>query len=161
MKNLEYKNWQTGLSKQIDFSDVIRLIKEHTLSGSKIFIGSDSFINKKKICFASAICLHGGELGNRYFFFREFVKKTSFLSLSPRITEEVQRSLDIACVLVENFSFSNDSIELHMDISPSSSSAATSWLSDMLKGYVSGFGLDCKIKPDAWASQSIADRHSK
>jgi predicted RNase H-related nuclease YkuK (DUF458 family) len=38
---------------------------------------------------------------------------------------------------------------------------ATSKFSDMLKGYVAGAGFECRIKPDAWASQSIADRHSK
>ena len=31
----------------------------------------------------------------------------------------------------------------------------------MLKGYVQGYGFEYRLKPDAWASQSIADRHSK
>ena len=32
---------------------------------------------------------------------------------------------------------------------------------DMLKGYVQGYGVDYRLKPDAWASQTIADKHSK
>jgi len=28
-------------------------------------------------------------------------------------------------------------------------------------GYATGAGFRCKIKPDAWASNSIADKHSK
>ena len=52
-------------------------------------------------------------------------------------------------------------IELHLDVSPFSAGNATSKFSDMLKGYVQGYGLDYRLKPDAWASQSIADKHSK
>lgn len=161
MEDLECKNWCTGSNQSIDFFDIVNLLQKHTLSGAKIFIGSDSFVQNKKICFTSAICLHGSDLGSRYFFFREHVKKNQFLTLAPRITEEVRRSIEIACTLVDDFQFNTNKIELHMDVSPTHAGEATSKLSDMLKGYVRGFGIGCKIKPNAWASQSIADRHSK
>ena len=62
---------------------------------------------------------------------------------------------------MEEYGFDPSKLELHLDISPFSAGNATSRFSDMLKGYVQGYGLNCKIKPNAWASQSIADRHSK
>jgi len=31
----------------------------------------------------------------------------------------------------------------------------------MLIGYVKGSGYECRIKPDAFAAASIADKHSK
>ena len=65
------------------------------------------------------------------------------MTLTPRITEEVRRSIEIACILVDEFDFNSDSIELHMDVSAPNTGAATSKLSDMLKGYVQGFGLGC------------------
>ena len=34
-------------------------------------------------------------------------------------------------------------------------------LAKMLIGYVKGSGYDCRIKPHAFAANSIADRHSK
>ena len=52
-------------------------------------------------------------------------------------------------------------IELHLDVSPFAAKEGTSKFSEMLKGYVQGYGFECKLKPNAWASQSVADRHSK
>jgi predicted RNase H-related nuclease YkuK (DUF458 family) len=31
----------------------------------------------------------------------------------------------------------------------------------MLRGYVTGAGFECRVKPNAWASQTVADKHSK
>ena len=55
----------------------------------------------------------------------------------------------------------SENIDLHIDVSPFNLKNGTSKFSDMLKGYVAGAGFECRIKPDAWASQTVADRHSK
>ena len=57
--------------------------------------------------------------------------------------------------------FDPEIMEVHVDVSPFNAKQGTSKFSDMLKGYVNGYGFDCKIKPNAWASQSVADKHSK
>ena len=62
---------------------------------------------------------------------------------------------------MEEYNFDPSLIELHLDVSPFSAGNATSKFSDMLKGYVQGYGFDFRLKPNAWASQSIADKHSK
>ena len=98
---------------------------------------------------------------SRYFFFKEKMPCKSFKALVTRITEETRRSVEIACFLMDEYGFNPDSIELHLDVSPFSAGNATSKFSDMLKGYVQGYGFDYRLKPDAWASQSIADKHSK
>ena len=54
-----------------------------------------------------------------------------------------------------------ENIELHLDVSPFAANNGTSKYSDMLKGYVQGYGVNYRLKPDAWASQTIADKHSK
>ena len=161
MKHIVNKEWNTGMDKSIDFYEILKIINDHTLKGSKIFIGTDSFISQEKVCFASAICLYGGELPSRYFFSKEKVPKKSFNVLVSRILEETRRSVEIACLLMEEYNYDPSKIELHLDVSPFSQGNATSKFSDMLKGYVQGYGLDYRLKPDAWASQSIADRHSK
>jgi hypothetical protein len=99
---------------------------------------------------------------SRYFFIKENVKNNNN-SLAARITEETNRSIQIGCLLIEEYGFSPASIELHLDISPMNSpnSNSTSRFSDMLKGFVQGYGFEYRLKPDAWASQSIADKHSK
>jgi predicted RNase H-related nuclease YkuK (DUF458 family) len=161
MKHIVEKSWVTGSDNNIDFYELLNLSREYILKGSKLFIGSDSFISKQKICFATALCLHGGEMGGRYFFFKDFVPKNQYSNLVSRITEETRRSVEIAAMLMDEYNFNPSNIELHLDVSPFGANNGTSKYSDMLKGYVQGFGVDYRLKPDAWASQTIADKHSK
>lgn len=161
MDNINQKNWTTGSNNKIDFYEMLKIIKNHITKGSKIFIGSDSFISQKKVCFASAVCLHGADAPSRYFFFKEMLPSKQFLALVSRITEETRRSVEIGCLFIDEYGFNPNIIELHLDVSPFSAGNATSKFSDMLKGYVQGYGFDYRLKPDAWASQSIADKHSK
>jgi len=161
MKHIIEKSWVTGNDKNIDFYELLNLSREYITKGSRMFIGSDSFMSKKKICFATAVCLHGGELGGRYFFFKDFVPTSHFSNLVSRITEETRRSVEVAAMFMDEYSFEPKNIELHLDVSPFGTNNGTSKYSDMLKGYVQGYGVDYRLKPDAWASQTIADKHSK
>ena len=161
MEHIVKKNWVTGGNQQIDFYDLLKLTRDYVRAGSKIFIGSDSFISREKVCFASAVCLHGGEYGGRYFFFKDFLPKPQYFQLVTRITEETRRSVEIACLFMNEYGINPQNIELHLDVSPFGTNNGTSKYSDMLKGYVQGFGVDYRLKPDAWASQTIADKHSK
>ena len=161
MKHIVEKSWVTGSDKNIDFYELLNLSREYIFKGSKLFIGSDSFISKQRICFATALCLHGGEVGGRYFFFKDFVPKNQYSNLVSRITEETRRSVEVAAMLMDEYSFEPANIELHLDVSPFGTNNGTSKYSEMLKGYVQGYGVDYRLKPDAWASQTIADKHSK
>jgi len=158
---LKEKFWTTGLGRSLNFSKVEDLVSKHSKKNKKIFIGSDSFIIKNKICFVTAICLLTKNLGGRYFFYKENVSLTRYQNLPTRITEEVRRSIEIAEHFVTNYKIPARRFELHLDVSPSGTKNETARLSEMLKGYVQGYGLACKLKPNAWASQSVADRHSK
>jgi predicted RNase H-related nuclease YkuK (DUF458 family) len=161
MCNLPRLKWFTGNNKEICFKDLVQNVKEAVTKGSRVFIGTDSFISKNRINFATAICLFGGNSPSHYFFSREYVPKNTYKALVTRITEEVRRSVELAEYLMENHEINSDNIELHVDVSPFHMKTATSKFSDMLKGYVTGAGFECKLKPNAWASQSVADKHSK
>ena len=161
MEHIVKQNWVTGSDSEIDFYDLLKLTREYVRKGAKIFIGSDSFISREKVCFASAVCLHGGEENGRYFFYKQFLPKQQFSQLVARITEETRRSVEIACLFMDEYKIDPQDIELHLDVSPFGANNGTSKYSDMLKGYVQGFGVDYRLKPDAWASQTIADKHSK
>jgi predicted RNase H-related nuclease YkuK (DUF458 family) len=76
-----------------------------------------------------------------------------------RILREVQDSIELGLSISEEFPSAK--IELHLDISPSTKGNGTSKISEMVTGYAKASGFDCKIKPEAWASQSVADKHSK
>jgi len=81
--------------------------------------------------------------------------------LINRITEEVRRSIELAETLCNSIPIEQENVEIHIDASPVEAKQKTSKFIDMLKGYVQGAGFVCKIKPNAWASQTVADRHSK
>ena len=152
--------WFTGSGVETTFSDLVKTLRENTGRGTRVFIGTDSFISKREIRFASAICLHG-EGVSRYFFTRNFEKLSKFKVLISRITEEVRRTVEIADVLYTQEDIDSNQIELHIDVSAFERKTKTSKFAEMLEVYVEGAGYTCKIKPDAWSSQTIADRHSK
>jgi len=158
LKNL---NWFAGIGSAVAFEEIIKIIKQSIGKGSKIFIGSDSFMTRKQVKFATAICLHGGNQRGRYFFTKEFTPDKPYKVLVSRITEEVTRSVEIAEFLMNEHDIDPDLIELHVDVSPFNANNGTSKFSDMLRGYVAGAGFECRVKPNAWASQTVADKHSK
>ena len=160
MCNLIDLSWVSGSGKQKNFKEVVQILKNSIATGSKIFIGTDSFKTKNKVNFATAICLFGGDT-SRYFFTRESTSKNQYDVLVARITEEVRRSVELAQYIMNFENIESENIELHIDVSPFNLKNGTSKFSDMLKGYVAGAGFECRIKPDAWASQTVADRHSK
>ena len=98
-------------------------------------------------------------MGGRYFFVRKKVPKKGFSNLAVRMLKEAEETIEIAKVISET----NPSIkiELHLDVSSADKQEKTSHLAKMLIGYVKGSGYECKIKPYAFAANSIADRHSK
>jgi predicted RNase H-related nuclease YkuK (DUF458 family) len=153
--------WRTGSGNTITFGTVLAQIKEHVAANGSIYIGTDSCIDKNRCVFATAICLHGAneQSGGKYFFRRVSFKRKKFSSLVHRISHEVQQSIELALLLSEDIPSAK--IELHIDISPANKGNGTSKFADMLTGYARASGFDYKIKPDAWASQSVADKHSK
>ena len=50
--------------------------------------------------------------------------------------------------------------EIHVDIGRTERSK-TKGLVDSITGWVKGLGVTCKIKPEAWASAAVADKHTK
>ena len=161
MNILSAKNWSSGSGKNKNFNQILEQITSHSQKNEKIFIGSDSFVSRQKVCFVTAVCLVSSGRGSRYFFYKESVPAKRYNILSARITEEVRRSIELAEIFMNEANMLPEMIELHLDVSPFAAKEGTSRFSEMLKGYVQGYGFGCKLKPNAWASQSVADRHSK
>lgn len=153
--------WTTGAGRTILFEDILGILKNHSLRGGQISVGTDSFIRKGECIFSTAICLYGAtnQMGGRYFIRRSKLKASTYKTLLQRILAEVQSSVELGTHLVEiNPSLS---IELHLDISDPSKNRATSKFADMLVGYAKGAGFNYKVKPHAFAAASVADKHSK
>ena len=160
MNPLSKKRWISGSGVVHTFKEIESIVSKHSYN-NKIFIGSDSFLTKKRTCFVTAICLLTKDKGGRYFLYKDYLKTNQFNILSVRITEEVRRSIELAEYFMNSYSILPQDIELHLDVSPFGTKNGTSKFSDMLKGYVQGYGFGCKLKPNAWASQTVSDKHSK
>ena len=159
MKNMS--NWRTGAGNPIEFDEIVQIIKKHSKQNGKLSIGTDSHIKKRDCIFSTAICLYGAsnQLGGRYFIRRNSFKKAKFPTLIQRITAEVQKSIELGMRLLELNPVID--IEIHLDISASNKEEGTSKFSDMLVGYAKGAGFTTRIKPDAPAASTVADKHSK
>ena len=160
MSPLLKKRWISGAGSTHSFDEVSNMVSLHSRT-NKIFIGSDSFLTKKRTCFVTAVCLLTKNKGGRYFLYKDYLKTNQFDILSVRITEEVRRSIELAEYFMNTYSILPQDIELHLDVSPFAAKNGTSKFSEMLRGYVQGYGFGCKLKPNAWASQTVADKHSK
>ncbi len=153
--------WHTGNGDQIRFDDVILQIEDYIRSGGKIFIGTDSQIKGDTIVFASAICLHGNFNHRKYatyFFSKSRFKREEYSALRYRIMQEVQRSIDLAIDLIKKYPSAE--VEIHVDVGLTKKSATRKYV-DTISGWLKGMGIDCKMKPESWASSAVADHHTK
>jgi len=157
-RGAEVEIWNTGSGSTIKFCEMIVFINSHIKAGEKIFIGSDSQLSSSSCRFATAICLYTKSSGGIYFFKKHTVKNKKLLNLKLRMLEEAQRTLETAFKILEKSPEAD--IELHLDIGMSEKSKTRKYV-DELRGWILSSGFECKVKPNAWASASIADKHSK
>lgn len=153
------RTWITGDGAEIHSDNLIDTINQYVDDLGKIFIGTDSQIQNNRCTFVTAICLHGkpGERGGRYFFTR-FDESIENKILKLRMIDEAHYTIDIANKLIEINP--NADIEIHIDVGSTKKSKTRDFV-DMLSGWAAASGFAYKIKPDAWASYSVADKHTK
>ena len=153
-------SWLTGSGIMIEFDDMLDAVESYVGQGGKIFIGTDSSIGAKGCTFVTAVCLHGAPEthGGRYFFHKARYDISRYKNLKVRIMQEVQSSIEIALHVIDKNPMSD--VEIHLDIGTSERSQTRVYV-DELTGWTQAVGFSCKVKPDAWASAAIADRHTK
>ena len=152
------RDWFTGIGHPISLDDIYHEIDSYVKIGGKVFVGSDSQLKSDTCIFATAICLHGAGGGGRYFFKRFNCDRSPYNVLKVRIMKEVQCSIDIALNLLERDP--EIDIELHIDVGTTERSKTRDYV-QFLKGWATGAGFMCKVKPNAWASAAVADKHTK
>lgn len=130
----------------------------------RLVIGSDSQeyrYHRQKICnFITAIVVHRLGKGGRYFW-QNGLRKPVY-SLRQKIYTETTLSLQTAEQVVPRLrqqlnGQNNWQLEIHIDVGKSGETR------DMIKeviGMVTGYGYTCKTKPEAYAAQTIADKHA-
>ena len=152
--------WHSGAGIRVDIEHIFREIEKHSKNNGVTFIGCDSQITRNQCTFSTVICLHGadGQSGGYYFFKKEKTQRKSYPTMVLRLLKEVELSIQLGYKILEQHP--QVDIEIHIDAN-SKKTEPTGKFADMLMGYAKGAGFRCKIKPEAWASNSIADKHSK
>ena len=154
-------NWFDGNGNPVEYLTILDQIEEHHLGDGTVYIGSDSHLHSHGFILSSAIVLHGAEdqRGGKYYVSSTKLDKNSYHSLAERILAETEKTIMIAHDVVALFP--EIKIELHIDVSNTDKNEATSNLAKTVIGYVSGNGFSCKVKPNAFAAASVADKHTK
>jgi predicted RNase H-related nuclease YkuK (DUF458 family) len=149
-------------SHTVDIKNFIETNKE-----ALFFIGTDSqnYSKSNKCVFTSVVIAYrlgkGGCIA-RYTDKRPMIPVSA---LSARLMVETQRSIEI-CQFVETtlFDLSDDEIDytnnivgISIDVSSDLKNKSGRY-KDMLVGLVMGYGFNALVKPDSWASSSVADR---
>ena len=130
----------------------------------QITVGTDSqnFDQTKIVSVIAVTCEgHGG------IFFYEVDKINRINDVRMKLTEETTRSLNIMTQLVEIMEKDeykelrdNSTLVIHVDAGWSDK-GKTKELIPMLVGWIKACGYDCRVKPESFASSSIADKLSK
>ncbi len=152
--------WFSGSGESVTLQQILEKVNKHSRKSGTIFIGCDSQVTRDLCVHSTVICMHGAsdQHGGYYFFKREKNNRDKYPTMILRLLREVELSIQIGYEILEHNPSAD--IEIHIDAN-SKKDQPTGRHAEMLMGYAKGAGFRCKIKPEAWASNSIADKHSK
>jgi len=153
------KLWHDSTGNKYSDKKIKEMIVEYANNGGTVYVGADSMMNSDSCSFAAVIALHNREPKiARYFVKKINSRESKYKDIQIKIFEEVSLALQTAQFVLEVCPVAN--IEIHVDISAKKTNKTSRFYS-MVKGWVSGMGLPLKVKPESWASSSIADLHTK
>lgn len=145
--------------KEYSYNQFLKEILTYTSKNFNCYIGTDSQVLGKKISIVTCVCFHkssdGG--GSKIFYIKEKVGIKKYPTLRSKMLLEVYRSIETA---IELEPYIKNKLTIHLDIG-SSNKSDTSVYCQELQFLVKSQGYSCKIKPDSWASSSVADRMTK
>jgi len=149
--------WISGSAKNHDLQEIIQVIKNR--SCKKVFVGCDSHLRGPKYIFAIVIAIYSQDSGGRFFFKRKKVANPQFQNSKIRLLEEVNYVMILGNLLKEQLGNAIE-IHAHFDLNPNTAYLSSQVVSHA-KSYAHAMGFIPTIKPDAWASSSIADMKAK
>ena len=151
--------WCDADGKLIDQHALYDELSKYIDMGGKVYVGADSMLRSEKCHFACAIALHDRNLNIAKYYFKKTKKNSkTFKNLQSKIMSEVSLAIEAAVDIREKFP--NVNLEIHVDVGQGERNA-TKPMVGQIRGWLSGLGFCCKIKPHSWASSDIADWHTK
>ncbi len=121
---------------------------------TRLFVGTDSQRYGKRVVFVTAVILYSAR-ETRVYYHREHLRRP--MALYERLFSEAHRSVETARLIQPVAGMHAVPIEIHVDINAREAFPSHQYLKGVI-GYVSSMGFPYKIKPDAFASSTCADR---
>lgn len=146
--------WFTGGGDSCTYEDVLNTLAE--INPSEIHIGCDSHLKQTHYIFALAICFQG-ERGWRYFVRRVRYPQASFPNLKLRLQHEVVLSVSLGNILRDT---KDRDTWIHADLNESPRFKSNQSFKQ-LTNFIRAMGFKVLVKPLAWASCCVADKHAK
>jgi len=165
MKNFLEGNFYNPSRGNLKINQVIDEILDYMSSKPEkfydIIVGCDSSSGEEPHFPVAVVILKVGE-GGRFFLKKIRYKNRKFYNWKMRILEEVLLSCELALFLKENLEkklkdFNYQFRYIHADIGENGATR------DMIKevtGLIKGNGFEPKIKPEAYAASTVADRYT-
>ena len=156
----EKKLWKIPSSgASVTISDIVKKIKSNP--NYMVHIGTDSHRNKgskdHSHIFATVICLYEPGKGATYYY-KRIIDKTKYESINQRMIAEASLSINTSLSIMDHISLSR--IVVHSDTN-SDARFPTYKSTQIIRSWVKSLGCKFRCKPEAWASSSVADWHSK
>jgi predicted RNase H-related nuclease YkuK (DUF458 family) len=124
---------------------------------SSVYIGSDSMRYKREdgwyAKYSTVIILHKDSKHGCSLWYDTIILK-DFNNLKHRLITEASLAINAALDIIEVIG--NRKLEVHLDLNPNPKYKSNIAVAEAL-GYVKGFGIEAKIKPDAFAATHCAD----
>jgi len=153
------KYWQDGSGNTYNDEKIKELIVEYSRKGGTVYVGADSMMTAETCSFASVIAFHDRDQRVAKYFFKKIKEREQkYKDIQFKIFEEVNLALQTAQFVLTTCPAVK--LEIHVDISTKQTNKTSRFYS-MVKGWVAGMGFPLKVKPESWASSSIADLHTK
>lgn len=151
--------WRDADGKKVKHHTIINELERYTSKGGKIYVGADSMYKNTNCVFACTIALHNVDQNiAKYYFKKERDSSPKYKDLATKINREVDLAIN-AALTIRSF-IPNSNIEIHVDIGKKKKNT-TRFLVNQIRGWITGLGFTCCIKPHSWASSDIADWHTK
>jgi hypothetical protein len=153
------EDFKTADGKRLSAGELIDEIKKFMLADDRfsyrILIGTDSENQEAAIDFVTAIVVHRIGIGARYFWRRKVVPK--HYDFHQRLWQEALMSLEISKSLLKLLTEAKLSFgfELHLDLGNNGRSQSV--IKELIN-LVRGHGFEVKVKPEAYAASTIADK---
>ena len=154
--------WKSpGAKSRFDTSHVLDHLRRIRFNKDcEIAVGTDSQYRGKYLFYITVVALWERGKGGTYYYKSEYVKRLHFGNVNQkmRMFDEVGRTIEVANMITEQTGIKP---VCHVDASAPVKKEFTSSFSEQLKGYVISSGYDCVLKPESYAANCIADRHTK